>query len=139
MLLKLGVELARDAMCLQLWLAEPQPGVRRHQPAVSHSQNTEGGTMGGSDADGSERHAQGSNSVHHRERGSQDPLRTAEVERDIDRDYFMTAQEALEYGLIDLVLTPLRGVSAGAESDAPLPLPPCRATPRNGGLLPVAV
>jgi ATP-dependent Clp protease protease subunit len=34
------------------------------------------------------------------------------VERDLDRDYFMTAQEALEYGLIDEVLTPRRGVSA---------------------------
>jgi ATP-dependent Clp protease protease subunit len=35
-----------------------------------------------------------------------------EVERDIDRDYFLTAHEALEYGLIDDVLTPRRGVSA---------------------------
>ena len=35
-----------------------------------------------------------------------------QVERDLDRDYFMTAQEALEYGLIDEVLTPRRGVSA---------------------------
>src|SRR5215213_6562730 len=35
-----------------------------------------------------------------------------EVERDIDRDYFMTAGEAMEYGLIDEVLTPRRGVSA---------------------------
>jgi ATP-dependent Clp protease protease subunit len=46
-----------------------------------------------------------------------------EVERDIDRDYFMTAQEALQYGLIDQVLTPLRGVSAGADTDATLPMP----------------
>jgi ATP-dependent Clp protease protease subunit len=38
------------------------------------------------------------------------PLET--VEHDLDRDYFMTAQEALEYGLIDEVLTPRRGVSA---------------------------
>jgi ATP-dependent Clp protease, protease subunit len=36
----------------------------------------------------------------------------AEVERDIDRDYFMTAEEAKEYGLIDEVLKPQRGVSA---------------------------
>jgi ATP-dependent Clp protease protease subunit len=35
-----------------------------------------------------------------------------QVERDLDRDYFMTAHEALEYGLIDEVLTPRRGVSA---------------------------
>ena len=34
-----------------------------------------------------------------------------QVERDLDRDYFMTAQEALEYGIIDEVLTPRRGVS----------------------------
>lgn len=35
-----------------------------------------------------------------------------QVERDIDRDYFMTASEALEYGLIDDILTPRRGISA---------------------------
>src|SRR5262245_63493800 len=35
-----------------------------------------------------------------------------DVERDIDRDYFMTAHEALEYGLIDEILTPRRGISA---------------------------
>ena len=35
-----------------------------------------------------------------------------QVERDLDRDYFMTAHEALEYGLIDEVITPRRGVSA---------------------------
>jgi ATP-dependent Clp protease protease subunit len=35
-----------------------------------------------------------------------------QVERDIDRDYFMTADEALEYGLIDEILTPRRGVAA---------------------------
>ncbi len=35
-----------------------------------------------------------------------------QVERDLDRDYFMTAQEALEYGIVDEVLTPRRGVSA---------------------------
>jgi len=35
-----------------------------------------------------------------------------QVERDIDRDYFLTAQEALEYGLIDEVLAPRRGLSA---------------------------
>src|ERR1700730_16548206 len=35
-----------------------------------------------------------------------------QVEHDIDRDYFLTAHEALEYGLIDEVLTPRRGISA---------------------------
>ena len=34
-----------------------------------------------------------------------------EVERDIDRDYFMTAAEAKAYGLIDEVLEPRRGVA----------------------------
>ena len=36
------------------------------------------------------------------------------VERDIDRDYFLTAGEAKDYGLIDQVITPQRGVAAGA-------------------------
>ena len=35
-----------------------------------------------------------------------------QVERDIDRDYFMTAEEAVEYGLIDEVIQPRRGLSA---------------------------
>ena len=35
-----------------------------------------------------------------------------QVEDDIDRDYYMTAMEAKEYGLIDEVLIPRRGVSA---------------------------
>ena len=47
-----------------------------------------------------------------------------QVERDIDRDHFMTAEEAKEYGLIDEVLTPRRGVSsqllAAAEEAAAL-------------------
>src|ERR1700690_2812314 len=34
-----------------------------------------------------------------------------EVERDIDRDYFMTASEARAYGLIDEIVEPRRGVS----------------------------
>lgn len=37
-----------------------------------------------------------------------------QVERDIDRDYFMTATEAKDYGLIDEIITPRRGVAAGA-------------------------
>jgi ATP-dependent Clp protease protease subunit len=36
----------------------------------------------------------------------------AEVERDIDRDFYMTAQEAKDYGLIDEVIAPRRGVAA---------------------------
>jgi ATP-dependent Clp protease, protease subunit len=34
-----------------------------------------------------------------------------QVEHDIDRDYFMTAGEALDYGLIDEIITPRRGVA----------------------------
>lgn len=34
------------------------------------------------------------------------------VERDIDRDFFLTAEEAKGYGLIDDVITPNRGISA---------------------------
>jgi ATP-dependent Clp protease protease subunit len=34
------------------------------------------------------------------------------VERDIDRDYFMSAEDALAYGMIDEVLTPRRGLNA---------------------------
>lgn len=35
-----------------------------------------------------------------------------QVERDIDRDYYMTAGEAKEYGLIDAIIEPRRGLSA---------------------------
>jgi len=35
-----------------------------------------------------------------------------EVERDIDRDYYMTAEEARQYGIVDAVISPRRGVSA---------------------------
>ena len=41
-----------------------------------------------------------------------------QVERDIDRDYFMTAQEAKDYGLIDEVITPRRGISAELLAEA---------------------
>ncbi len=34
------------------------------------------------------------------------------VERDIDRDFYMTSEEAKAYGLIDDIITPRRGVSA---------------------------
>jgi ATP-dependent Clp protease, protease subunit len=33
------------------------------------------------------------------------------VERDLDRDYFMTAEEAKAYGLIDEIIVPARGLS----------------------------
>ncbi|MGH7691445.1 MAG: ATP-dependent Clp protease proteolytic subunit [Candidatus Dormibacteria bacterium] len=45
-----------------------------------------------------------------------------QVERDIDRDYYLTAAEALEYGLIDEVLSPRRGLSASAPAAQPEPL-----------------
>ena len=32
------------------------------------------------------------------------------IERDVDRDYYMSAEEAKAYGLIDAVLTPTKGV-----------------------------
>jgi ATP-dependent Clp protease protease subunit len=34
-----------------------------------------------------------------------------QVERDLDRDYFMTAHEAKEYGLIDDIIVPRRGLA----------------------------
>jgi ATP-dependent Clp protease protease subunit len=37
------------------------------------------------------------------------------VERDIDRDYFMSADEALAYGMVDEVMAPRRGLNALAE------------------------
>jgi ATP-dependent Clp protease protease subunit len=49
-----------------------------------------------------------------------------QVERDIDRDYYLTAREALEYGLIDEVLAPRRGLSAGVPE--PLEQSPAGAT-----------
>lgn len=48
-----------------------------------------------------------------------------QVERDIDRDYYLTANEALEYGLIDEVLAPRRGLSA---TMAQVVAPPAAAT-----------
>ena len=37
-----------------------------------------------------------------------------EVEHDIDRDKFMTPDEALEYGLIDGIIAPRRGLAIAA-------------------------
>src|SRR6202162_5249469 len=41
-----------------------------------------------------------------------------QVERDIDRDFYLTAQEAKDYGIIDHIVSPRRGVSAEALDDA---------------------
>ena len=41
-----------------------------------------------------------------------------QVERDIDRDFYMTAEEAKEYGLIDEIFVPRRGVSAELLAEA---------------------
>ncbi|HUB70202.1 MAG TPA: ATP-dependent Clp protease proteolytic subunit, partial [Acidimicrobiales bacterium] len=41
-----------------------------------------------------------------------------QVEHDIDRDFFMTAEEAKQYGLIDEVISPRRGVSAEMLAEA---------------------
>ena len=42
-----------------------------------------------------------------------------QVERDIDRDFFMTAQEAKDYGLIDDIIAPSRGLSAATAAVPP--------------------
>jgi ATP-dependent Clp protease protease subunit len=44
--------------------------------------------------------------------------KVAQVERDIDRDYYMTAGEAKEYGLIDEIIAPRRGISAAVLEEA---------------------
>ncbi len=41
-----------------------------------------------------------------------------QVEHDIDRDYFMTAEEAVAYGLIDDIIAPRRGLAAPREAAA---------------------
>jgi ATP-dependent Clp protease protease subunit len=40
------------------------------------------------------------------------------VEKDIDRDYFMSAEEALAYGMVDEILSPRRGLNAVVEMAA---------------------
>jgi ATP-dependent Clp protease, protease subunit len=40
-----------------------------------------------------------------------------QVKLDIDRDYFLTPEEACEYGLIDEIIAPRRGISAPLELD----------------------
>jgi ATP-dependent protease ClpP protease subunit len=41
--------------------------------------------------------------------------------RDIDRDYFMTAEEAVAYGLIDGVIAPRSGLGVALEAAAAPP------------------
>jgi ATP-dependent Clp protease, protease subunit len=41
-----------------------------------------------------------------------------QVARDIDRDYFMTPEEAMAYGLIDDIIAPRSGLSSAAEEVA---------------------
>jgi ATP-dependent Clp protease, protease subunit len=43
-----------------------------------------------------------------------------EVERDIQRDHFMTPEEALDYGLIDGIIAPRRGIAAGVQGQRSL-------------------
>jgi ATP-dependent Clp protease, protease subunit len=40
-----------------------------------------------------------------------------EVKRDIDRDYFLTPEEACEYGLIDEIIVPRHGIAAAREDE----------------------
>jgi ATP-dependent Clp protease protease subunit len=42
-----------------------------------------------------------------------------EVTHDIDRDYFMTADEAVKYGLVDSVIAPRRGLGFALDAAAP--------------------
>jgi ATP-dependent Clp protease, protease subunit len=49
---------------------------------------------------------------------SRQPL--VKVEQDLDRDYFMTPEEAKAYGLIDDIIVPARGVSAIAPPELEL-------------------
>ena len=44
-----------------------------------------------------------------------------EVTHDIDRDYFMTADEAVSYGLIDSVIAPRRGLGLALGASTPPP------------------
>jgi ATP-dependent Clp protease, protease subunit len=43
------------------------------------------------------------------------------VERDIDRDFFMTPEEAKDYGLIDEIIVPARGLSARNPKELEVP------------------
>ena len=41
-----------------------------------------------------------------------------EVKRDIDRDYFLTPEEARDYGLIDEIIVPRRGIAAPRDDES---------------------
>jgi ATP-dependent Clp protease, protease subunit len=59
-----------------------------------------------------------------------------QVERDIDRDFFMTAEEAKAYGLIDDIIVPARGLCAPPSAVRPgpvVPAPPSRSEARAAG------
>jgi ATP-dependent Clp protease, protease subunit len=45
-----------------------------------------------------------------------------QVSQDIDRDYFMTPEEAMEYGLIDDIISPRRGSSPPSSKQQPVEL-----------------
>ncbi len=57
-----------------------------------------------------------------------------QVARDIDRDHYMTAEEARDYGIIDDIILPRRGVAA-AERDLQVARPHCagRQCPSHSG------
>ena len=40
------------------------------------------------------------------------------VERDIDRDYFLSPEQARDYGLVDEIIVPRRGIAASSDVDA---------------------
>jgi ATP-dependent protease ClpP protease subunit len=44
-----------------------------------------------------------------------------QVAQDIDRDHYMTAEEARDYGIIDDIILPRRGVAAPAASGIAVP------------------
>ena len=55
------------------------------------------------------------------------------VERDVDRDYFMTAEEARVYGLVDEIIIPRRGLAAAETAAAAVLTPGEIAEPGGAG------
>lgn len=81
-------------------MALPNAEIMIHQPAVS------GGIQGpASDIRIMSEHIQRSKRRLNRILAQNCGITEEEVERDTDRDHFMTAQEAKEYGLIDKIIT----------------------------------
>jgi len=66
------------------------------------------------------------------ERSNDDDAESEQVEKDVDRDYFLTAKEALEYGLIDRVLEPKRGLAASTEGRSAAELSGALLASRDG-------